>query len=254
MELTKKSFPPGDTFLRLVQTFERRAEHTTRRYIPKAGTKLPRCYAATGVALALLDTAASCGWGCRGGDHRAEFFVARAVSTSYAALRLIRAAYYDESLSLVRAVGEVANAIALFVADTSKFDRWKSLSESDRRKEFSAVKVRLALEKVWPFVPISEERYRALSGFSIHTGPNSLPQAHNSAAQAMTVPRFQEAGLAMALNELAIALGFVAICTPSFLTLRAEHRQWLIDAGRDVGDTVGAVLVTERGRPWFKLH
>ncbi len=244
--------PSGLHYLKILSDLEKGVEDRCSASLAPYIGKPARCYEAIGAVLVLLDCAASCFWGCRGGDHREELLLGRAVSTSYASLKLMQVGYYDESLSLIRTVGEVANLIALFRVDPAALHQWKSLSEVERRRRFGAVKVRIALEKLPIGIPITEDRYSALSGYAIHVDPNSMPQAHNYQRRSTTVPVFQEAGFLMCINELAIALAFVGLLGPGLLKLSEERRAPIIDASKAMTKHVGSIQATELDRPWFQ--
>ena len=231
---------------------EREVEFGSLADLASSDGKAPKTFEAIGTLLALLDCSACCYWGCRGGDHREEMLIGRAVSTSYAAIRLMTAGYYDESLSLIRTVGEVANLVALFRVDEKAFSAWKTLSETERRRQFSAVKVRIALGKLPIGIPITEDRYSALSSFAIHVDPATVPQAHNRLRRSTTVPMLQHAGLLMCINELTIALAFVGLLGPGFLKLAEEKRGAIIDAAKAMTKHLGDIQATDLDRPWFK--
>jgi hypothetical protein len=205
------------------------------------------------MTLALLDCAASCYWGCTGGDHRLEFLIGRATNSAYAALSLATKGYYDQALSAARALGEIANLLALFAGDQAKIKEWKGADEATRKRNFSAVKVRLAIEALAAPLPINQDRYARLSIFSIHATPDSMPQAHGPHGQAITFPVYQAAGFLLALNEIAIPVAFIALYTSMLLMMADETRKVFRDIARLLTESVGGVAVTVQGRPWFKL-
>ena len=173
------------------------------------GKRAAECYEALGMCLALVDCTAACWWGCRGGDHKLEYLVGRAATSAYSAVLLMRRGYYDQALSAARGLGEIANLLFLFIVDKAMIEAWKNADVATRRRDFSAVKVRVALEKKAGRAPIDEGRYRLLSGYSIHAGPDGIPQSHDEKASARTAPTYQEAGLLLALNEIAFPVGCI---------------------------------------------
>jgi hypothetical protein len=98
-----------------------------------------------------------------------------------------------------------------------------------------------------------EERYRRLSIFSIHAIPDSMPQAHNPHGQALTFPVFQAAGFLLALNAIAIPVGFFALYASILLAMKDETREVFRDVARVLIESVAGVTVTVQGRPWYKL-
>ena len=251
-ESSEAVLPGGLLFLKSVSDIERDVATNSLAQLAHVDNTASRAFEAIGDLLGLLDCGASCFWGCKGGDHRREMLVGRAVSTSYAAIRLMVGGYYDESLSLIRTVGEVANLVALFRVDDKALMTWKTIDERERRRLFSALKVRLALERIVGVIPITEERYSALSSFAIHVDPATMPQAHNRHRLSRMVPVLQEAGVLMCINELTIALAFIGLLGPGLLDLAKERRAAIIDAAKALTKHLGDIQATELNRPWFQ--
>jgi hypothetical protein len=244
----------GISFLDRIAEMEEACVKETIDRIPHLGKKLPDCYEALGMTLALLDGAATCFWGCSQGDHRIEYLIGRAANSAYAGLSMAKRGYYDQALSIARILGEIANLLALFVADATQWEKWKTMDERQRRREFSAINVRLSLDQKGAPTAVDKERYGRLSGYSIHADPNSMPQAHNPVGQAMTSPVYQDEGLILSINELALAVAFIAVYAPRLLKYEADHTKVFHDTARVLIEAFGAVNVKESGRPWFKLH
>jgi hypothetical protein len=116
----------GVDFLNRVTESEDTCSTITAGRIRHLGKRLPECYEALGMALALLDCAAACWWGCSQGDHRMEYLIGRAANSAYAALAMTRQGYYDQALSGARTLGEIANLLGLFVAEPKQQQRWKT--------------------------------------------------------------------------------------------------------------------------------
>lgn len=110
------------------------------------GRNLPGLEQQLGTVLSLLERAACCWWGCAGGDHVAESLVGRVYGLACGSHRLMQAGRYDESLLLIRALGEVTNLLTLFTTDKSALENWRVVDDKAQRRDFSPVKVRLALE------------------------------------------------------------------------------------------------------------
>src|SRR5262245_1230281 len=159
----------GVTFLERIASYEAVCATATLKAIPKLGQKAPLCYEVLGMTLALLDCAASCYWGCAKGDHRLENLIGRSANSAYAALTLAVKGYYDQALSIARTLGENANLLSLFSADAASLQEWKTATELVRKKKFSAIKVRLAIEALNGSLPIDQNRYSQLSNYSIHS-------------------------------------------------------------------------------------
>ena len=245
--------PKGRYFLDVIADSDARGQERTWSAMPDMGRRVPKCVDGLGTVPALIDSAASCLWGCGGGDHRGEFLLGRIASSAYATIRLMTAGYYDEALSIVRTLGENANLLPLFAADVTAFERWKSLSEKERRAQFKPVSVRLALEGLGGPIPVEKERYSALSGYSIHASPDAMPQAHNRQGRPVTFGIFQNAGFVICLNELALPVAFAAVFAPSIAQVPPCIKASLLKEARELADAIGGVTVMEKGRPWFRL-
>src|SRR4051794_4920762 len=122
------------------------------------GTKAPKTFKAVEQVLSLLHCFATCARGCKSGDHILERIAGRVFASTSGSLRLAFFGLYDESLALTRSVGEIANLLFLFVNDDSARRSWQSGSKQILKREFRPVNVRLALEKVAPFVPVENGR------------------------------------------------------------------------------------------------
>jgi hypothetical protein len=183
-----------------------------------------------------------------------EYLTGRAANSSYAALNLMHRGYYDQSLSLARTLGEIANLMALFAYDKSKLDEWKRISDKERRQKFSAVKVRLAIDSMSKPLPVDKERYGRLSVFSIHASPDTLAQAHGAQGKGVTLPVFQPVGFLLALNEISLPIAFITLFAGSLLKLHDDIRKVFKDIAILLIENMGGVSITVDGRPWFKLH
>src|SRR5438128_2238504 len=104
----------GLIFLNRITELENACAQRTHHRLPELGERAPACYEALGMTLVLLDCAASCWWGCSHGDHRLEYLLGRSANSAYAAILLMTRGYYDQVMSLARALGELANLVVLF--------------------------------------------------------------------------------------------------------------------------------------------
>lgn len=247
--------PEGIEFLQLVADRENDIEKETHTQIKTLGQKAPQCLQNLGTVLSLLDRAASCFWGCRGGDHMVEYLAGRVCSSGRAATRLLLFGFYDESLALTRSIGETANLLFLFYQATTSLAEWQSLSKQHRLRQFSPVKVRIRLEEAGLLVPIQETRYAELCEVATHPTPHTKPQSHNPLGIPTAGARYQEAGVLVALNELSAAAAFSLIPLPKLLVHPEERRIELKAAGLALLRSVGGVDITTvkdlfgQGRP-----
>lgn len=109
----------GGQYLSAVRDQESKCYTATVRAIGDFGRNLPSLEEHLGTVLSLLERAACCWWGCRQGDHAVESLVGRVYGLACGSYRLMQAGRYDESLLLIRALGEAANLLTLFATDRS---------------------------------------------------------------------------------------------------------------------------------------
>lgn len=259
---SKQSFtcPEGLDFLKLVSEQEDTCEAETRRRIPSMGKKAPACLQNLGTALSLLDRTASCFWACRGGDHVIEYLAGRVCSLSRAALRLLLFGFYDESLSITRSIGEIANLFLLFNQDAPALAQWSQSNNKQRKEQFRPVKVRLRLEEIeqrksvnLQILTVDEQRYGALCEAATHVTPHTKPQAHNPLGLPFAGANFQEAGLIIALNELARATALALIPLPKLLGYDDQKRSEIQGKAATLLESVGNVDVITKGQVFAEM-
>lgn len=224
---------------------EDECEAHTDQQLRVAGKKAPETLRQTGTVLSLLDRAASCYWGCAGGDHAVEYLAGRATSGGRAALRLMRFGFYDEALANVRGVGEVANLLFLFAFEPDALEEWRATSAKERRRNFQPLRVRQRLEQIGEQPPISQERYSLLSE-RLHSSPEP-PRAHNPFRVPVLAAVYQPMGALLVLNELAAAVALAASGTALVQEGRLDddRRGALAQAASDLGERLGGVSITE---------
>jgi hypothetical protein len=235
--------PQGLAFLKLVSDQEDACEEISRQRLPGLGTKAPQCFEHLGTVLSLLDRVASCFWVCRGGDHLVEYLAGRVCSSSRAALRLLLFGFYDESLSLTRSIGEVTNLLFLFNQNPAALAEWQGSTKKQRKDNFSPFKVRIRLESMGAPVLIDETRYSELCEVATHVTPQTKPQAHNPLGIPVAGSEFQEAGLIVALNELALATSLALVSLPKVLSYDDTKRKELKEAAFALLNSVGGTNV-----------
>jgi hypothetical protein len=246
-QLAKKAVetnvPEGMDFLRLVWKYEDELEATTDTALPHFGKKAPQCLERLGTVLSLLDRTASCFWGCAGGDHVLEYLAGRTASLARATLRLMRLAFYDEALVLVRGVGEIANLLTLFAAETTAFEQWRKADAKARFRLFRPSAVRNALEQKGIPPPMTKERYSRLCETVAHVTPNTKPQTYNPHGRPVAGGMFQEAGILVALNELSAFVAVATLVAAKLILKDPERRKEIKAAVLALIDSVGAVSV-----------
>jgi hypothetical protein len=252
--------PQGLDFLKLVSQQEDACESETRRRIPKMGKLAPPCFRELGTVLSLLDRAAACFWGCRRGDHVIEYLAGRVCTSSRAALRLLLMGFYDESLSLTRNVGEIANLLLLFNQDASALPQWLVSSKQLRMKEFGPAAVRKRLEVIGrdksvdlQLLYVNQERYGSLCELATHPTPQTKPQAHNALGIPFSAGEFQEAGLLVSLNELAEAVSRAVIPLPKLLGYDNQRRSEIQERASILLSSVGKLSVENQQEMYAEI-
>jgi hypothetical protein len=218
------------------------------------GKKAPACYEMIGRCLGLLDAFSSCAWKCSEGDHILERLVVRATNSARAAVRLGLMGFYDESLTLVRSVGEIANLLSLFSERRELFDHWKTLDEKAQRREFSPVKVRLSLEEIGTPIRVSTTAYGELSSRAVHVNPRTSPQTFDWQGRAKGAAYFQDAGLLVCLNELARVLTFVTYAATQLSHLENSYKKRMFIASSNLIENTGQIGVENLQKMWTELE
>lgn len=239
-----KHVPEGMAFLQIIWEMEDKDEKESDERLPDLGERAPACLREIGTMLSLLDRLASCWWTCNGGSHEVEYLCGRIASNSRAALRLMRFGFYDESLSLCRSVGEIANLLFLFHFDEAAFQQWKDSSRRQRIRKFGPRGVRLRFEeKADVAPPINEERYRLLSEQSVHVHPGTKPQSYNLPGIPIAGAIYQEGGFVICLNELALALSVSLVGGALLLDIDGSIKKHITDAARTSIKQIGSLTL-----------
>ena len=240
--------PVGTAFLELTQFYADQCEIHTQENIPTLGLKAPQCLERIGTAFYYLNRLASCQCGCAGGDHAIEYIVAKALSAGQASLRLARMAFYNESLSATRTVGEIANLLMLFSLDRENLDQWRSAPPETVKKELSPYNVRMKIQKLSGHIPVNKDAYELLCRTGTHANPSVIPQGFNEYAMPMVGGlRYQERGFLVCVNELAIAVAFVCVKGPELVGITQETQAEIVLAGCDLLRTIGGVTLAGYG-------
>ena len=236
--------PEGRHFLDLVWEQEDSCEVATDALLPRLGKKGPACLEQIGTVLSLLDRMASCWWQCREGDHLVEYLCGRVASNARAALRLMRFGFYDEALSLCRAMGETANLLHLFTVDETVLGDWKACSRKERMKRYGPARVRHRLVNAHGPV-ITEERYRELSELASHVQPATRPRAYNILRVPSSGATAQEEGILACLNETALPLAIASIVGAYLLDLDRNTRERVTSHARMLVEQIGGATVVD---------
>src|SRR5262249_3180007 len=152
--------PSGRDFLEKIQEIaDIASKEADKNVLEEGGKSVPAVLDKLGDMLSLLYGLACCHWGCKGSDHQIEWLLRSVVNHAQSAHRLMRCGFYDEAVTLIRGVGEVANLFWLFERDQTQLASWNAADRKARLSNFGPVHVRRALEAMGVPSPIDDDRY-----------------------------------------------------------------------------------------------
>lgn len=170
-----------------------------------------------GETMRALDRSIDCRWGCDD-DHAEKHLLATCVSHIRAILLLSARGYPSEAGALFRSLGETVNLMALLAASRDELEAYRLGNRKQRRKKFSAGKVRGMLKRGGLEAPQSAGRYGMLSDFYLH--PNALDHifAHRTSheGEGFVIPYFhrdQCMSMFLALVSAAATALILLACT-----------------------------------------
>jgi hypothetical protein len=231
--------PPVNQFaygLKLLQNefeIEDSVERTTDGLLAESqlGERAPRLYEELGTALSLFVQMACCQWGCRGKEHREENLLRRLANYSFGALRLARLGLYNESISMLRSVAELANLIELFTINRDHFNDWHGTPAAERWKSYGPAKVREKIESTGNRPVIDKDTYAALYNVGVHVSPESAKLSHQFDGKVSAGGEFSPMAFLLVLNELALMLSACLKLSGNFIEANTDRLQLLMDAG-----------------------
>jgi hypothetical protein len=154
------------------------------------------------IALSAMYQAGTCHRGCNGGPHILEALAGRCYNLACSAVGLMRLAQYDEALGLIRSMGEIHNLLLMFALEPGSIQRWLASDKSARLREFSPVKVRIAIEKHGPIPTVNEGWYSEMCEKYVHVHPGTRPNNHSADMSGWVGGVVQKDGEEKVLGEL----------------------------------------------------
>jgi hypothetical protein len=139
----------------------------------------PSDFVLLGLSLSALHQIAICHPSCTGGPHVYQAIVGRLYNNAAAAFRLISFGFYDESLSLIRNMGETSNLLILFLNSPDSYIDWCLIDAKRRWANYRPKKVRAKLESLRIPVPMEDDVYSNLSEKATHITPETRPNLHS---------------------------------------------------------------------------
>jgi hypothetical protein len=155
---------------------------------------------------------------------------------------------------LIRALSEVTNLLTLFTTDKSALENWRVVDDKAQRRDFSPVKVRLALESGQIPIPMDQSCYKQLCGLTAHPTSSTKPGMHNPSGRSVLGGHVQIAGVVVVLNELARILGCAAVAAASFLKFPQEPKLRMRSEGRDLIKIFGPLTLETVGNELSRYH
>ena len=195
-----------------LNTFESRCETATGSYIEEHASRYEEPWEDFRRLFRHLYLFACCFWGCHGREHVFEHLAGKTVTNASVATRAMFHGYYDESLALIRNIGEIANLANLFWSDGDKIREWIDSDGKTRMKTFSPASIRKMLESNGVIVPFDEEHYRFLCETAVHPVPHVSPNSYNVGARPVLGLVFQREGFDVVFWNLLWATS--AVCGP----------------------------------------
>jgi len=153
----------------------------------------------------VLYQAATCHRKCHGGQHTFERLLGRAYNLSCGAYHLTIFGLYDEALSLIRSLGEIANLVMLSALDGPKIKEWLHASREERLRNFSPVKIRRMVRNKGMEPCANDKWYREMSEGYTHITPDTQPNFHGGAA--FVGGRYEKEGMQKLLRCDAVRVG-----------------------------------------------
>ena len=149
--------------------------------------------------------------------------------------------YYDESLSLVRNLSELANLTAFFIYNRDDFDKWTQLEESEAWKKYSPSKVRDKLKSLGKIDPIEKSHYSTLCSIGVHVTPKTKPGNYSLYETANIGSCFQEIGFLMCLNELGLMLGPIIMGVGKISNLPKNLKEIFVQLSVSIVESTGTI-------------
>jgi hypothetical protein len=236
-------FPEDLDFLQRMEEASLKCGEVTDEFSLSSGEKLPATIRNLGTLMSVFYRISCCAWGCNGGDHQIEWLVGRVTNQAAGSVQLIRSAYYDESLMLIRGIGEIANLLQLFSESTEEFERWKLSSKQERQKQFSPLAVRKKLENLETLLVIEQDRYQKLCEVGTHPVPGQAPGHFTGTGRPILGNLLQPVGVYVCYTELAFATSSCGISLVKILEIDKNHKQQIFDSSVKLIRSLGGFTI-----------
>jgi hypothetical protein len=167
-----------------------------------------------GTAMNVIYQAATCHRKCHGGAHTFERLLGRAYNLGCGAYNLTIFGLYDEALTLIRSLGEIANLVMLSAVDGPKIKEWLHASREERLKNFSPVKIRRMIKAKGMEPCANDKWYKEMSEGYTHITPDTKPNFHGGSA--FVGGRYEKEGLTKCFAAMLYVLLMLAMFVARF--------------------------------------
>jgi len=207
--------PNGKKHLEFVE----RAADITKLEVVKNIEDLSQEQELLGVALNALYQVATCHRKCFGGGHLLEALSGRIYNLAVSAYHLSMIGLYDEALSLIRSIGEIANLISLSTVDKAAFSGWITSDKNTRMRKYSPAKIRKALEDKGGVIMADQNWYSEFCERYTHVTPQTIPNLHSQEGLGFVGGIHDSNGLEKVLGELSTIVSAVSIYISKYAEL-----------------------------------
>ena len=196
MDTTKLEFVPSKLeHIRLLSNMNTQNRSLSESELKKHSAEL----GLLGSSLNALYQAGTCHRKCLGGGHVLETLVSRVYNLSCSSYSLISIGFYDESLNLVRSIGEIGNLIVMGAMTEGNIQEWIHSDKKTRLNKFSPAKVR---KLIGEHAIMDSEWYSNLCESYTHIIAKAKPNMHNENDISICGGRMQAEGISKALGQL----------------------------------------------------
>ena len=224
-----KDFPEGlEFFDQLEDKLFNKCVIETRKLIEK-DLNLKAKIETLGTLLSYLSRLSECYWGCIRQDHIIEYLLGKACNSVSASVILMKRGHYDSSMATLRDTAEISNLFMLFGAHPEELISWQTCKEKDRRRKFSPVGVRKALEEKGTPTPINQTIYHQFSERFVHVSPKTRTEYYSHTEGPLASGIFQKNGVKEVMKFQSHFVSQLALASILVLKPRKEVSFFVID-------------------------
>lgn len=173
-----------------------------------------------GSSLSTLYQVGTCHRKCFGGPHVLERLSGRAYNLASSSYILICSGFYDESLNLVRSLGEIANLVSMSVVDKKALQGWLSADKKTRINKYGPASIRKILAKHADYTAYASDAwYSKFCEDYTHVHPDTMPNFDVESGRSHVGGFVQVENMAEAISELSVVTCHIAMIASKFADL-----------------------------------